>query len=117
MRVELQGNSYELPARTPKIARKFDEFNQVLALGNDVKTHYKACEILEDLLGKDTLAEVFGTSDKEAISTIDTMLAVKKIDDTYLEPIKSYEMEKEKDMLDKINDLGASVAAIERLVK
>ena len=117
MRVELQGNSYELPARTPKIARKFDEFNQVLALGKDVKTHYKACEILEDLLGRDKLAEIFGTSDKEAISTIDTMLAVKKIDDTYLEPIKSYEMEKEKDMLDKINDLGASVAAIERLVK
>lgn len=117
MRVEINGNSYELPVRTPKIARKFDEFNDVISRGNDVKTHYKACEILEDILGKTAFTEAFGTSDKESISTVDSILAVKIVDDTYLAPIREYEMSRENDMLDKINDLGASVAAIERLVK
>lgn len=114
MRVEINGNSFELPKRTPKIARKFDDFNAILAMGNDVKTHYKACEVLDELIG---LKEVFGTSDKEDISTVDSLLALKKVDDAYMAPVKEYEREKEFDMLDKINELGASVAAIERLVK
>lgn len=114
MRVELNGNSYELPKRTPKIARTFDDFNAVLAVGNDVKTHYKACEVLDELVG---LKEIFGTADKEEISTIDSLLALKKMDDAYMAPVKEYERKKEYDMLDKINELGASVAAIERLVK
>lgn len=117
MRVELMGNSYELPKRTPKIARKFDEFNDVFSKGNDVKSHYKACEILEELLGKEIITELFGTTDKEDICTVDSMLALKKIDDAYLEPIREYDLSKGNEVFDKINDLGASVSAIEKMMK
>jgi len=119
--IELKSGSYELPQRTPAIAKKFDEFNSIFNLGNDVKTHYKACEVIEHLLGKECLEAEFGTSDKEEISTIDSVILLKRIDDEYLAPMLEYSRQKEarafdSDVLKELKDLGNSLEKIDKMV-
>lgn len=119
--VAIDGNSYDLPKRTPAIAKKFDEFNEVFSQGNDVKTHYKACDVIEAVLGKDNMKEIFETTDREKISTLDSVLAVKRIDDAYMEPIRMYERQKDEEsanspVFEKLNEVGESVSKLEKMI-
>lgn len=119
--ITLEGKTYELPNRTPKVAKQFDEFNELVGV-NDVKTHYKAVAIIESLLGREALNEIFGTTDKEQIGTIDSILVVKQIDDEYLKPIKEYARQKESEDLNTpamtaINELSRNVANMAEKLK
>ena len=119
--VHIEGAAFELPPRTPKIAKKFDEYNVVLAQGNDVKTHYKACELIKELLGSEAMVDLFGTDNKEEISTIDSVLTLKIIDDAYLAPITEFQKEKESRDFDsvafqKVDELSKNIRQIERFV-
>lgn len=92
MEVRFNEKTYELPARTPKVAKLFDDLN---GQTNDVQLHYKAIAIIEGVLGKTAIKEIFGTSDKEQISVIDSVITAKQIDDVYLEPLREYERQRQ----------------------
>lgn len=94
MVITLNGKEYELPKRTPKIARLFDGFKGAFDEG-DVQIHNKAVKVLEATIGSEGLREVFGTADPEQISVIESALTVKQIDDVYLAPLVEYTRHKE----------------------
>lgn len=94
MEITLNGKEYELPKRTPKIARLFDDFKGAFDEG-DVQIHNKAMKVLEATIGNEGLRDVFGTADSEQISVIDSVLIVKQIDDVYLAPLVEYTRRKE----------------------
>lgn len=121
--IEVEGNRYPLPLRTPKIAKKFDDYNVVVNNESDVKIHYKACELIKELIGVDAMQEIFGTSNKEEICTTDSVLLVRMIDDVYLAPITEYTREKEERELEasasinKLSEVARNLKVLEGLSK
>lgn len=94
MNIVLNDKNYELPLRTPKVAKLFDDFSAQTE-GGDVQMHYKACAVIEGVLGRAALKEIFGTSDREQISVVDSVIAVKMIDDVYMAPLRELEKQRQ----------------------
>lgn len=109
--IVLEGEFYSLPKRTVAIAKKFDEFNS-LSGQDDVRLHYKALEIIELLLGKEAISKLFGTTNKDDIDIISSILTLKAIDDVYLSPLKEFEEKEQEKAFNKIKEIGASVSSI-----
>lgn len=100
MEINLNGHVYELPKRVPKVAKLFDDFNKAFSSESDTAIHYKAMAVLEGTIGRDAIKELFGTTDKEQISVVDSAMTVKEIDDAYMAPLTEYSRRKEAEALD-----------------
>ncbi len=117
MEIRLNEKTYELPKRTPKIAKLFDDLNGETS---DVEMHYKSIAIIEAVLGKTSIKEIFGTSDRDQISVIDSVITAKKIDDIYLEPLREYEMQRQSEEMNSpsfsaLHEMLENVAKLESL--
>lgn len=117
MEIILNDKTYNLPPRTPKIAKLFDGLN---GSNTDVEYHYKSLSIIEGVLGKAALKEIFGTSNKEEISVIDSLIVAKKIDEKYLEPLKEFEWQKEANemntpAMEAVAEILANASVLERI--
>lgn len=108
--IVVEGNSFELPPRTIKVAKMFDEFNQ---LKEDVKMHYKALEIIKFLLGGEAIEKIFGTQNIDEISTVDSILVLKAIDVEYMRPLN----DENEEAFTKLKEVSASIDKIERVIK
>lgn len=114
MEIVLNDKEFELPKRTPKIAKLFDEFNATFGEG-DVKVHNSAMKVLEATIGREGIKEVFGTADSDQISVVESAIAVKEIDDVYMAPLMAYMRKKEAEEMDSpaltaANELMANMA-------
>lgn len=119
MEIVLNDKEFELPKRTPKIAKLFDEFNATFGEG-DVKVHNSAMKVLESTIGREGIKEVFGTADSDQISVVESAIAVKEIDDVYMAPLTEYMMRKEAAEMDRpaftaANELLRNVANLSEL--
>lgn len=119
MEIILNDREFELPKRTPKIAKLFDEFNTTFGEG-DVKVHNSAMKVLDATIGRDGIKEVFGTADPEQISVVDSAIAVKEIDDVYMAPLMAYMRKKEAEEMDSpaftaANELMSNMANLSNL--
>ena len=119
MEIVLNDKEFELPKRTPKIAKLFDEFNVTFGEG-DVKVHNSAMKVLEATIGREGIKEVFGTADSDQISVVESAIAVKEIDDVYMAPLMAYMRKKEAEEMDSpaftaANELMANMANLSNL--
>jgi hypothetical protein len=119
MEIVLNDKEFELPKRTPKIAKLFDEFNATFGEG-DVKVHNSAMKVLEATIGREGIKDVFGTADSEQISVVESAIAVKEIDDVYMAPLMAYMRKKEAEEMDSpaltaANELMANMANLSNL--
>ena len=117
MEITINDKVYELPVRNAKIAKLFDDLN---GQTSDVQMHYKAITIIEGVLGKNAIKEIFGTSDKEQISVVDSVMTAKRIDDVYLEPLREYERQRQAEEMNTpaytaLSELLANAAKLDNL--
>lgn len=115
--VNINGTTYELPKRTPAIAKKFGEFNNSFNTFDDVKIHYMALEVIEKVLGEEAIEEIFGTTDKDEISTIDSLLVVKELDNAYMNPVVEQQMRQVKDTMKPMENAVGGSKVLSELIK
>lgn len=102
--VIVNGQSYDLPKKTMKVAEDIDKLLKAdtdirIALKDKYKKQY---DFIRNLIGEDNSKEIFETDDINEIDLPEITLTVKKIIDAYDKPINDYEIEKSRD---KISDL------------
>ena len=102
--VIVNGQSYDLPKKTMKVAEEIDKLLKAdtdtkIALKDKYKKQY---DFIRSLIGTDNSKEIFGTDDINEIDLPEITLTVKKIIDAYDKPINDYSMEK---TVDRINGL------------
>lgn len=119
--VILNGHSYDLPAKTVSV---WDALDQVLKLDSrkDLSLAQKYRKILEFvayLIGEDSISEVFGSADLDAIDTNEITLAVLKIKDAYEKPLRDYTLEQNMEQfnslpIEKIRAVNQAFESAER---
>ena len=111
--VIVNGQSYDLPKKTIKVADDIDKLLKAdtdnrIALKDKYKKQY---DFIKCLIGEDNAKEIFTTDDINEIDLPEITLTVKKIIDAYDKPITDYEIEKSRDRiselpLDKVIELA-----------
>lgn len=111
--VIVNGQSYDLPKKTMKVAEDIDKLlkadaDNKIALKDKYKKQY---DFIKFLIGEDNAKEIFTTDDINEIDLPEITLTVKKIIDAYDKPITDYEIEKSRDRiselpLDKVIELA-----------
>ena len=102
--VIVNGQSYDLPKKTMKVAEDIDKLLKAdtdtrIALKDKYKKQF---DFIRNLIGEDNAKEIFTTDDINEIDLPEITLTVKKIMDAYDKPINDYEIEKSRE---KISDL------------
>jgi hypothetical protein len=102
--VIVNGQSYDLPKKTMKVAEDIDKLLKAdtdtrIALKDKYKKQF---DFIRGLIGEDNAKEIFATDDINEIDLPEITLTVKKIMDAYDKPINDYEIEKSRE---KISDL------------
>lgn len=114
--VIVNGQSYDLPKKTMKVA---EEIDKLVKADTDIKIalkdkYKKQFDFIRGLIGEDNAKEIFTTDDINEIDLPEITLTVKKIIDAYDKPITDYYTEKSADRLsnlpiDKILELSKVV--------
>lgn len=119
--VILNGHSYDLPAKTVSV---WDALDQVLKLDSRkdlslAQKYRKMLEFVAYLIGEDSISEVFGSADLDAIDTNEIALAVLKIKDAYEKPLHDYTLEQNMEQfnslpIEKIKAVNQAFESAER---
>lgn len=119
--VILNGHSYDLPAKTVSV---WDALDQVLKLDSRkdlslAQKYRKMLEFVAYLIGEDSISEVFGSADLDAIDTNEIALVVLKIKDAYEKPLRDYTLEQNMEQfnslpIEKIKAVNQAFESAER---
>lgn len=119
--VILNGRSYDLPAKTVSV---WDALDQVLKLDSRkdlslAQKYRKMLDLVAYLIGEDSISEVFGSADLDAIDTNEIALAVLKIKDSYEKPLRDYTLEQNMEQfnslpIEKIKAVNQAFESAER---
>lgn len=119
--VILNGHSYDLPAKTVSV---WDALDQVLKLDSRkdlslAQKYRKMLDLVAYLIGEDSISEVFGSADLDAIDTNEIALAVLKIKDSYEKPLRDYTLEQNMEQfnslpIEKIKAVNQAFESAER---
>lgn len=118
--VILNGQSYDLPKKTMAVWTELDKTLKIDEIKNlSLRDKYKKVyDFIGNLLGHENMSEIFGSNNLDEIDLNELALAIKKIKETYEEPLKNYQMEQNLEAFNRIPlDKLDKIAGLTNLVQ